>query len=96
MIAGSGIPIDAVVSAFVSGAAEVLSPDNDDDHWDVIEGQGSLFHPGYAAGEPRAAARLAAGRDRRLSRRGAHRDVDPLVDGMGPILERIRVMNRTA
>ena len=24
------------------------SPDNDDDHWDVIEGQGSLFHPGYS------------------------------------------------
>lgn len=49
MIAGSGIPIDAVVSDFVSGAAEVLSPANDADHWDVIEGQGSLFHPGYAA-----------------------------------------------
>ena len=49
MIAGGGMPIDAVVSDFVSGAAEVLTPDNDDDHWDVIEGQGSLFHPGYAA-----------------------------------------------
>jgi uncharacterized NAD-dependent epimerase/dehydratase family protein len=49
MIAGSGMPIDAVVADFVSGAAEVVSPDNDDDHWDVIEGQGSLFHPGYAA-----------------------------------------------
>ncbi len=49
MIAGSGLPIDAVVSDFVSGAAEMLSPDNAADHWDVIEGQGSLFHPGYAA-----------------------------------------------
>lgn len=49
MIAGGGMPIDAVVSDFVSGAAEVLSPDNDPDHWDVIEGQGSLYHPGYAA-----------------------------------------------
>ncbi|MDX1404142.1 MAG: DUF1611 domain-containing protein [Woeseiaceae bacterium] len=49
MIAGGGIPIDAVVSDFVSGAAEVLAPANDADHWDVIEGQGSLFHPGYAA-----------------------------------------------
>ena len=49
MIAGGGIPIDAVVSDFVSGAAEVLTPANDDDHWDVIEGQGSLYHPGYAA-----------------------------------------------
>ena len=48
MIAGEGIPIDAVVADFVSGAAEVLSPDNDPDHWDVIEGQGSLFHPAYS------------------------------------------------
>ncbi|MGH7562100.1 MAG: DUF1611 domain-containing protein [Gemmatimonadales bacterium] len=48
MIAGAGIPIDAVVCDFAAGAAEVLSPDNDPDHWDVIEGQGSLFHPAYA------------------------------------------------
>lgn len=49
MIAGSGIPIDCVVADFISGAAEALSPDNHDSHWDVIEGQGSIFHPGYAA-----------------------------------------------
>ena len=49
MIAGVGIPIDAVVSDFVAGAAEVLSPDNDPMHWDVIEGQGAILHPGYAA-----------------------------------------------
>ena len=48
MIAGEGIPIDAVVADFISGAAEVLSPDNDDDHWDVIEGQGSLWNPSYS------------------------------------------------
>lgn len=48
MIAGSGIPVDAVVSDFVAGAAEVLSPDNDPGHWDVIEGQGALDHPSYA------------------------------------------------
>lgn len=48
MIAGRGIPIDAVVSDFVAGAAEMLSPDADPAHWDVIEGQGSLFHPSYA------------------------------------------------
>ena len=49
MIAGSGIPIDTVVADFLSGAAEQLSPDNDSDHWDVIEGQGGIFHPGYAS-----------------------------------------------
>lgn len=48
LIEGSGISVDAVVSDFLSGAVEVLSPDNDPDHWDVIEGQGSLFHPAYA------------------------------------------------
>jgi uncharacterized NAD-dependent epimerase/dehydratase family protein len=49
MIAGEGIPMDAVISDFLSGAAEMLSPENDPEHWDVIEGQGSLFHPAYAA-----------------------------------------------
>jgi uncharacterized NAD-dependent epimerase/dehydratase family protein len=49
LISGSGMPIDAVVADFVSGAAEVLSPDNEADHWDIIEGQGSLHHPGFAA-----------------------------------------------
>jgi uncharacterized NAD-dependent epimerase/dehydratase family protein len=48
LISGSGIPIDAVVADFVAGAAEMLSPDATVDHWDVIEGQGSLFHPSYA------------------------------------------------
>jgi uncharacterized NAD-dependent epimerase/dehydratase family protein len=48
MIAGEGIPIDSVVADFISGAAEVLSPDNADDHWDVIEGQGSLLNPSYS------------------------------------------------
>ena len=48
MIAGEGIPIDAVVADFISGAAEVLSPANDPDHWDVIEGQGAILHPSYA------------------------------------------------
>jgi uncharacterized NAD-dependent epimerase/dehydratase family protein len=48
MIAGEGIAIDGVVADFIAGAAEQLSPDNAADHWDVIEGQGALFHPAYA------------------------------------------------
>lgn len=48
MIAGSGMPIDSVVCDFTAGAAETLSPNNSPDHWDIIEGQGSLFTPAYA------------------------------------------------
>lgn len=48
MISGSGIPIDSVVSDFVSGAVELLSPSAPEDHWDVIEGQGSLSHPSFS------------------------------------------------
>lgn len=48
MIAGSGIAIDAVVADFIAGAAECISPAAAAAHWDVIEGQGSLFHPAYA------------------------------------------------
>jgi uncharacterized NAD-dependent epimerase/dehydratase family protein len=48
MISGSGIPMDAVVADFAAGAAEMLTPDAPAEHWDVIEGQGSLFHPAYA------------------------------------------------
>jgi uncharacterized NAD-dependent epimerase/dehydratase family protein len=48
MIAGKGIPMDAVVADFAAGAAEMLSPDAAADHWDVIEGQGSLLHPAFA------------------------------------------------
>ena len=47
-ITGDGVSIDAVVSDFVSGAVEWLCPANDPDHWDLIEGQGSLFHASYA------------------------------------------------
>jgi uncharacterized NAD-dependent epimerase/dehydratase family protein len=48
MIAGEGMPLDSVIADFVAGAAEVLSPEAAADHVDVIEGQGSLFHPSYA------------------------------------------------
>jgi uncharacterized NAD-dependent epimerase/dehydratase family protein len=48
LISGRGVALDAVIADFISGAAEWISPANDDDHWDCIEGQGSLFHPSFA------------------------------------------------
>jgi uncharacterized NAD-dependent epimerase/dehydratase family protein len=48
LIAGQGVSIDAVVADFISGAVEYLSPANDADHWDLVEGQGSLFHASFA------------------------------------------------
>jgi len=48
LITGSGVPLDAVIADFMAGAVEYLSPDNEADHWDMIEGQGSLFHVSYS------------------------------------------------
>jgi uncharacterized NAD-dependent epimerase/dehydratase family protein len=48
LIAGEGVAVDAVVADFISGAIEQLAPARSDDGWDMIEGQGSLFHPSFA------------------------------------------------
>ncbi len=48
LITGEGVPLDAVVADFMAGAVEWLTPDNEPDHWDLIEGQGSLFHASYS------------------------------------------------
>ncbi len=48
LITGDGVPLDAVVADFMAGAVEWLSPENEPDHWDLIEGQGSLFHPSFS------------------------------------------------
>jgi len=48
LVDGEGIAVDAVIADFLSGAVEWLAPENTPDHWDIIEGQGSLFHPSFA------------------------------------------------
>ncbi|MGY9048439.1 hypothetical protein P775_28610 [Puniceibacterium antarcticum] len=48
LITGEGVPLDAVIADFMAGSIEWLTPDNDADHWDIIEGQGSLFHVSYS------------------------------------------------
>ena len=48
-IAGGGIAVDAVVADFIAGAAELLvceAAERAD--WVVVEGQGSLTHPGFS------------------------------------------------
>lgn len=101
MIAGEGIPIDAVVADFISGAAEVLSPDNEADHWDVIEGQGSLLHPSYAGvslgllhgSQPDAILMCHdAGRDELLGLEGFFR-MPPIHEAIDVALAAARVTN---
>ncbi|CAM4382429.1 N-acetyltransferase DgcN [Vibrio agarivorans] len=48
LITGDGVSVDCVVADFIAGAIEEISPDNSPEHWDVIEGQGSLFHASFA------------------------------------------------
>ena len=48
LITGEGVPLDAVIADFMAGSVEWLTPDNEDDHWDIIEGQGSIFHVSYS------------------------------------------------
>lgn len=48
LITGDGVPLDAVIADFMAGSIEHITPDNDADHWDLIEGQGSLFHVSYS------------------------------------------------
>ena len=48
LITGNGVPLDAVIADFMAGSVEYLTPDNDSDHWDMIEGQGSLYHVSYS------------------------------------------------
>ncbi|MFV2053900.1 N-acetyltransferase DgcN [Aliiroseovarius sp. YM-037] len=48
LVTGHGVPLDAVIADFMAGSVEYLTPDNDPDHWDHIEGQGSLFHVSYS------------------------------------------------
>jgi uncharacterized NAD-dependent epimerase/dehydratase family protein len=48
LITGNGVPLDAVIADFMAGSIEYLTPNNDQNHWDLIEGQGSLFHVSYS------------------------------------------------
>ena len=101
MIAGSGIPIDAMVADFISGAAETLSPDNEAGHWDVIEGQGALRHPSYAGvtlglihgSQPDAVVLCHdAGREEVLGLEG-HFSVPPIDEAIDMVVHAARVTN---
>ncbi|SOB87382.1 Uncharacterized conserved protein, NAD-dependent epimerase/dehydratase family [Sphingomonas guangdongensis] len=100
LISGAGMPIDAVVSDFISGAVEQLSPARDDDGWDLIEGQGSLFHPSYAGvslgllhGAQPDALVLCHEHGRERMRHMTHHRVPPLADCLQRNLEAARLTN---
>lgn len=48
LVIADGVPPDAVVADFMTGLVEWLTPDNDPDHWNTIQGQGSLFHVSFS------------------------------------------------
>jgi uncharacterized NAD-dependent epimerase/dehydratase family protein len=48
MVSGYGYPIDRMVSDFVAGGAEALVMENLDCEVQLIEGQGTIFHPLYS------------------------------------------------
>ena len=101
MIAGQGIAIDAVVADFIAGAAEELSPDNAPDHWDVIEGQGALFHPAYAGvtlglihGSQPDAIVLCHDPSRQTIEGYPHIPLPPLAEAIRRYVEAARLTNR--
>ena len=97
-IAERGVAIDAVVADFISGAAEWLSPENEPDHWDLIEGQGSLFHAAFAGvtlgllhgSQPRALV-LCHEPTRRHMRGLPHAPIPKLEDCIEPYLQAARL-----
>lgn len=103
MISGRGVAVDAVVADFVSGAAEALSPSNRADHWDIIEGQGSLFHPAYAAvtlgllhGSQPDALVLCHDPSRKALNGFPHIPIMPLNEAMPPYVQAARLTNPNA
>jgi uncharacterized NAD-dependent epimerase/dehydratase family protein len=48
LITGEGVSADCVIADFIAGAIETITPAASAEHWDVVEGQGSLFHASYA------------------------------------------------
>jgi uncharacterized NAD-dependent epimerase/dehydratase family protein len=103
LISGRGVAVDAVVSDFLSGAAEALSPANAPHHWDIIEGQGSLFHPAYAGvtvglihGSQPDALVLCHDHARRTLASFPHVPVMPLEEAIPPYLSVARLTNPRA
>jgi len=100
LISGRGVAVDAVVADFVAGAAEALSPANTAEHWDIIEGQGALFHPAYAGvtlglihGSQPDALVLCHDPTRTVMDRFEHMPIVPLDTAIAAYLSAARVTN---
>ena len=100
LITGEGVPLDAVVADFMAGAVEWLTPDNDSEHWDLIEGQGSLFHPSYSGVTMalihggQADALVLCHEPTRTHMRGLPHYPSPAIEDLGPlVLPLARIVN---
>lgn len=100
LITGNGVPLDAVIADFMAGSIEWLTPDNDEDHWDIIEGQGSLYHLSYSGvtmalihgGQPDAL--IVCHEPTRTHMRGLpHKDLPSLEEVRDMALQLARVAN---
>jgi uncharacterized NAD-dependent epimerase/dehydratase family protein len=103
LVSGAGIAIDCVVADFISGAAEMLTPDAHPAHWDIVEGQGSLAHPAFAGvtlglvhGSQPDALVLCHYEGRETMRGLPDRPLPRLAEAMAMHLDAARVTNKAA
>ncbi|MEM6358114.1 MAG: N-acetyltransferase DgcN, partial [Pseudomonadota bacterium] len=92
LITGEGVPLDAVVADFMGGAVETLTGPNEADHWDVVEGQGSVFHPSFSGVTmalihgSRPDALVLCHEPTRTHMRGLPHYPSPQVEDLGPMV----------
>lgn len=102
IISNSGINNDTIEADFLSGAAEWLTPENENDHWDIVEGQGALSHPSFGAGSlsliygTQPDLIVMCTEPNRKTQRGVRREPKPLKDEISDVLHFAKRTNPNA